>query len=97
MRDEINKELEDPKLRELYQIKWHYKIFYKIMGNNIPKDASFEYQIINKLGTISITYEDLKGNFTFPKMPNKKTVVLEEFRKFLDEIILLPSDKHIIE
>ncbi|CAD8195705.1 unnamed protein product [Paramecium pentaurelia] len=67
------------------------------MGNNIPKDASFEYQIINKLGTISITYEDLKGNFTFPKMPNKKTVVLEEFRKFLDEIILLPSDKHIIE
>ncbi|CAD8111897.1 unnamed protein product [Paramecium sonneborni] len=67
------------------------------MGNNIPKDASFEYQIINKSGTISITYEDLQGNFTFPKMPNKKTIVLEEFRKFLDEIILLPTDKHIIE
>ncbi|CAD8122400.1 unnamed protein product [Paramecium sonneborni] len=67
------------------------------MGNNIPKDATFEYQIINKSGTITITYEDLKGNFTFPKMPNKKTVVLEEFRKFLDEIILLPTDKHIIE
>lgn len=67
------------------------------MGNDPPKNVVITYQVISKQGEITVAKEDLEGKYKYPKMPNKKTEVLDEYNKFLSEVILNPMDKMFLE
>lgn len=42
------------------------------MGNKVGMDMKVTYQVISKVGDITITHEDLKGHNKYPKLPLKE-------------------------
>ena len=37
------------------------------MGNKVPLDMKVSYQVISKVGDVTVTYQELKGHNKYPK------------------------------
>ena len=42
------------------------------MGNKMPLETKVTYQVISKVGDVSISYKDLKGKNRYPKLPRNQ-------------------------
>lgn len=49
------------------------------MGNT-PLETKVTYQVVNKAGDITISYQDLKGSNKYPKPPKKEASIQGNFR-----------------